>query len=135
MLQFEQRNNISISLVVRYHRSRSDIEWILVSENLERTTQFPVPSSFFKDFQTQLFVQFFFRSPFFNVHYSQCCVVLNRSQFSVRCSVTWGRISFKNGLSKICGRQPLKNLKSYGLLISVQIFLRLYFANFYFLTS
>ena len=32
---------------------------------------------------------------------------------------------FKSGLSKFCGRQPLKNLKGYGLLkqtISLQIF-------------
>ena len=32
---------------------------------------------------------------------------------------------FKNGLSKVCGRQPLKNLKKYGLVsqtISLQIF-------------
>ena len=36
----------------------------------------------------------------------------------------WGKV-FKNGPSKICGRQPLKNLKGYGLLkqtISLQIF-------------
>ena len=26
----------------------------------------------------------------------------------------WDKV-FKNGLSKICGRQPLKNLKGYGL--------------------
>ena len=26
----------------------------------------------------------------------------------------WAKV-FKNGLSKICGRQPLKNLKGYGL--------------------
>ena len=28
---------------------------------------------------------------------------------------TWDKV-FKNGTSKICGRQPLKNLKGYGLL-------------------
>ena len=28
---------------------------------------------------------------------------------------TWGKV-FKNGPSKICGRQSLKNLKRYGLL-------------------
>ena len=36
----------------------------------------------------------------------------------------WDKV-FKNGPSKICGRQPLKNLKGYGLLkqaISFQIF-------------
>ena len=27
----------------------------------------------------------------------------------------WGK-AFKSGLSKFCGRQPLKNLKGYGLL-------------------
>ena len=27
----------------------------------------------------------------------------------------WDKV-FKNGPSKICGRQPLKNLKGYGLL-------------------
>ena len=39
----------------------------------------------------------------------------------------------KNGPSKICERQPLKNLKGYGLLkqiISFQIFERLFFTNF-----
>ena len=30
-------------------------------------------------------------------------------------SSIWGKV-FKNGLSKICGRQPLKNLKRSGLL-------------------
>ena len=36
----------------------------------------------------------------------------------------WDKV-FKNGPSKICGRQPLKKLKGYGLLkqtISLQIF-------------
>ena len=36
----------------------------------------------------------------------------------------WDKV-LKNGPSKICGRQPLKNLKGYGLLkqtISLQIF-------------
>ena len=36
----------------------------------------------------------------------------------------WGKV-FKNGPSKICGRQPLKYLKGYGMLqqtISLQIF-------------
>ena len=44
----------------------------------------------------------------------------------------WGKV-FKNGQSKICGRQPLKNLKWYGLprqTISLQIFLRLSSTNF-----
>ena len=45
---------------------------------------------------------------------------------------------FKNGPSKICGRQPLKNLKRYGLLkqtISLQNFWRLYSTKFYFVHS
>ena len=29
------------------------------------------------------------------------------------CKITWLKV-FKNGRSKICGRQPLKNLKGYG---------------------
>ena len=36
----------------------------------------------------------------------------------------WDKV-FKNGSSKICGRQPLRNLKKYGLLkqtISLQTF-------------
>ena len=44
----------------------------------------------------------------------------------------WDKV-FKNEPSDICGRQPLKNLKGYGLLkqtISLQIFYRLSFANF-----
>ena len=39
----------------------------------------------------------------------------------------WGKV-FKNGPSKICGRQPSKNVKGYGLL--KQIFLRLTCTNF-----
>ena len=41
--------------------------------------------------------------------------------------VIWGKV-FKDGLSKMCGRQSLKNLKWYGLpqqTISLQIFWRL----------
>ena len=30
-------------------------------------------------------------------------------------SIIWDKV-FKNGSSKICGRQPLKNFKGYGLL-------------------
>ena len=33
----------------------------------------------------------------------------------------WDKV-FKNGLSKVCGRQPLKNLKGYGLLLLMVIF-------------
>ena len=43
------------------------------------------------------------------------------------CNYSWGKV-FKGGLSKFCGRQPLKNLKGYGLLkqtISTEIFERL----------
>ena len=40
----------------------------------------------------------------------------------------WDSI-FKNGPIKICGRQPLKNLKWYGLL-SLQIFQRLFSTHF-----
>ena len=39
------------------------------------------------------------------------------------CINIWDKV-FKDGPSKICGRQPLKNLKGYGLLkqtISLQI--------------
>ena len=44
----------------------------------------------------------------------------------------WVKV-FQDGPSEICGRQPLKNLKWYGLLrqtISLQIFWRLSFTNF-----
>ena len=44
----------------------------------------------------------------------------------------WGKV-FKTGPSKICGRQPLRNLKWYGLLrqtISLQNFSRLSSTNF-----
>ena len=44
----------------------------------------------------------------------------------------WDKI-FKNGLRKICGRQPLKELKGYGVFkqnISLQIFERLSPTNF-----
>ena len=44
---------------------------------------------------------------------------------------------FKNGPSKICGRQPLKHFKWYGLpkqTISLQIFYRLSSKNFYLVT-
>ena len=43
--------------------------------------------------------------------------------------IKWVKI-FKNGPSKICGRQSLKNLKRYGLLrqtISLQTFLKVLF--------
>ena len=40
----------------------------------------------------------------------------------------WDKL-FKNGPIKICGRQPLKNLKEYGLL-TLQIFQRLCSTNF-----
>ena len=46
--------------------------------------------------------------------------------------IIWDKV-FKNRLNKFCGRQPLKNLKGYGLLkqtISLQIFLRLSSTNF-----
>ena len=45
---------------------------------------------------------------------------------------------FKNGPSKICGRQRLKSLKGYSLLkqtISLQIFLRAVFHKFYLVHS
>ena len=43
----------------------------------------------------------------------------------------WVKV-FKNGPRKICGRQPLKNVKGYGLLqaVPLQNFKRLYSANF-----
>ena len=42
----------------------------------------------------------------------------------------WDQV-FKNGPSKVCGRQPLKNLKGYGLqTIPLQIFWRLSSTNF-----
>ena len=46
--------------------------------------------------------------------------------------IIWDKL-FKIGSSNICGRQPLKNLKGYGLLkqtISLQIFQRLSSTNF-----
>ena len=33
----------------------------------------------------------------------------------LKVSLIWDKV-FKNGPSKVCGRQPLKNLKGYGLL-------------------
>ena len=53
-------------------------------------------------------------------------------RYSICKSNIWGKV-FKNGRKKICGRQPLKNFKSYGLLrqrISLQIFKRLSSTNF-----
>ena len=46
--------------------------------------------------------------------------------------IIWAKAS-KNGATKIRGRQPLKNLKVYGLLkqiMSLQIFQRLFSTNF-----
>ena len=46
--------------------------------------------------------------------------------------MAWDKV-FKNRPSKICGRQPLKNIKGHGLLkqtISLQISLRLFSTNF-----
>ena len=42
----------------------------------------------------------------------------------IEIDVKWDKV-FKNGLAKICGRQPLKNFKAYDLIkqiISLQIF-------------
>ena len=39
---------------------------------------------------------------------------LHYSQFNRQLSIIWDKV-FKNGPSKICGRQPLKNLKRYGV--------------------
>ena len=50
---------------------------------------------------------------------------------------SWDKV-FKIGPSKICGRQPLKNLKSYGQpkeTISLQIFLKAVFHKFYLVHS
>ena len=38
-----------------------------------------------------------------------------RSHISWVTANKWDKV-FKSGLNKICGRQPLKNLKGYGLL-------------------
>ena len=51
-------------------------------------------------------------------------VIKQTSNLRDRLKVSWGKV-FKNGPSEICGRQPLKNLKWYGLLkqtIPLQIF-------------
>ena len=50
----------------------------------------------------------------------------------VKLWIKWDKV-FMSGPSKICGRQPLKNLKDYGLLkqtISLQTFKRLSSTNF-----
>ena len=55
----------------------------------------------------------------YNVRYVQISLYL-----TIITSIKWYKI-FKNGPSKICGRQPLKNLKSYVLpkqTISLQFF-------------
>ena len=49
----------------------------------------------------------------------------------------WDKV-FKNGPSKICGKQPLKNLKEYGLLKAdhtLSNFLKAVFHKFYLLHS
>ena len=49
----------------------------------------------------------------FNVEKMWCVCTWNWSS-SAKIGINWD-ILFKNGPSKICGRQPLKNLKGYGL--------------------
>ena len=68
---FQMRNIIVISCVVWSHRSRNNIESTFsrsVSEYFKEGAQFPVPSSFFRSFQTYLLIKFLFRYP----SYSAC---------------------------------------------------------------
>ena len=68
-----------------------------------------------------------------------CCSIHHKSReidlrntFETLLIKIWGKV-FKNGPSEICGRQPLKKLKLYGLFkqtISLQTFLRLSSTNF-----
>ena len=48
--------------------------------------------------------------------------------------LTWVKV-FKNGLSRTCGRQPLKNLKWYDLPYITSIFLKAAFHKFYLVYS
>ena len=61
------------------------------------------------------------------------CLLSTHLPFLIEnCMIIWVKV-FKNGPSKTCGRQPLKNMKRCGLLrqtISLQIFQRLSSANF-----
>ena len=52
---------------------------------------------------------------------------------NVKVKVIWDKV-FKNGQSKICGRQPLKNLKRYGMLIPSNL-LKAVFSKFYLVHS
>ena len=49
------------------------------------------------------------------VYLKQIIYVLVVNYFRKNLHHRWNKV-FKNGPSKICGRQPLKNLKGYGLL-------------------
>ena len=55
MFYFELRNIIIVSCVVWSHGSRNNIDkifWRLVFKYFKEVAHFPVPSPFFKDFQT-----------------------------------------------------------------------------------
>ena len=41
--------------------------------------------------------------------------IFNTPRLSTILNIKWDKV-FKNGPSKICGRQPLKNVRQYGLL-------------------
>ena len=47
-------------------------------------------------------------------HWVKMGYLLNYSSVNINSMFIWDKV-FKNGPSKICGRQPLKNLKGYGL--------------------
>ena len=77
------------------------------------------------------------------------CVILHTQQncaswkmcssyFAIHLRITWDKRVFKNGSSKICRRQPLKNLKRYGLPkadCTPSIFLKPVFHKFYLVHS
>ena len=55
LFYFEQRIIISIICAAYSNNNRNNVEeliWSLVSKHFRKTAQFPVPSSFFKGFQT-----------------------------------------------------------------------------------
>ena len=110
--------NLSIDLLCKL------IYWFLYEENIAgQKILWPNRQRNLKQcfFQIQRYI-------FFRIHWD--CF----GQYSIR---FWDKV-FKNGPNKICGRQPLKNLKWYGLprqTVSLQFFLKAVFHEYHYLSK
>ena len=92
----------------------------------------PLNLPFFSKYLNFLFIFFIIIWLYFRkIKLSRLNEIFHYFQYTRMINI-WDKV-FKNGPSKICGKQPLKNLKGYGLLgqtISLQFFKRLSSTNF-----